>query len=238
MSLRRLRVALRHEALLAVRYRIVHTAVAVAIALVGVLAALPAASAPVVVPLLLFMEAATIGLFLVAGLAHYERDERTAQALEVTPLQAGERLAVRVGLLTALALVVGLTVTVAAATLPGRLAAAPSLPGVVLGLSAVTVIVLLTGALVAVHVPSITSYIVAVQLALVPLALPILPYLGFAESPLWWALPSHGALVVLGGAVAGPGPSAGQALAAVAVAAVWGGALSWLHARRRGAAAR
>ena len=231
MSGARLAVALRHELRLLVRYRILHAAVFVAVSLIGVAGALPRAAVPVALPVLLFTEAATIGLFLIAGLEHYERDEGTGRALAVSPLTHGERLSVRVGSLSVLAILVAGVVSAAAAVLPGRLERLPSLPLVAVAVGLMAPVVLLVGGLVAARVSSISSYVIAVQLPLTPLALPLLPYFGVAETPLWWLLPSHGALVLLEAAVAGR-LSAPSALASVAVMSAWISGLTLVADRR------
>lgn len=229
----RLAVVVAHEARLARRYRIVHAAAFVTAVWVALVLALPAAVLPTALPLLLFAEATTVGLFFIAGLALFERDEGTDRALDVAPVAFGERLAGRLVVLAGLAAAMGCAIAVAA-RLSG-LAELPHLGAVVAGVGLASLLVLLVGHLTAARVAKVTSYIIAVQAPLAALALPLLGHLGWVETPLWWLLPTHGSLVLLGGAVEGlPSPTvvAGALAVQVAWIAALGAAASAVHRRR------
>lgn len=210
----RLGVAVAHEIRLQWRYGILAAAVFVTAVWVGVLRALPAALMPTAIPVVVFADSAVIGLFFLAGAVLFEKDEGTQSALVVTPLRDWEYLTAKLAPLTALSIAVALVIT---ATAAGG-SAAPGLIAVGVGL--LSLAVLLVAYATAVRFDSITHYIVGVQAPLLPLALPLAPYLVEAVAhPAWWLAPTHGAMVLIDGAVNGVGGRA--AAVAVVVQSAW-----------------
>lgn len=204
----RLGAAARHEMRLQWRYGILAAAVFATAVWVGVLRALPASAMPTAVPVVVFADSAVFGLFFLAGSVLFEKDEGTQAALVVTPLRDWEYLTAKLVPLAVLSVGVALVITTTArggGAAPGPLAA-----GVVL----LSLAVLLVGYATAVRFDSITDYIVGVQAPLLPLALPLLPYLVEAVAhPAWWLAPTSGALVLIDGAVNGIAvPRAGLAV--------------------------
>lgn len=224
----RLAAATRQELRLQWRYGIDAAALVVTMVWIAVLRALPVASMGTAVPVVVFADAALIGLFVLAGAVLFEKDEGTQSAVVVTPLRDVEYLAAKLAPLTVLSVLVALVIALSA---PGT-SAHPTLLAAGVGLLALTV--LLVGYAAAVRFDSITDYIVGVQVPLLPLALPLLPYLVDAlASPAWWAVPTYGALVLIDGSVNGVEP--GTAAAAAVVQALWVGLFVpvALGARRR-----
>ncbi|MEX0659800.1 MAG: hypothetical protein WD080_11755 [Egibacteraceae bacterium] len=210
----RLGVAAAHEIRLQWRYGILAAAVFVTAVWVGVLRALPAAVMPTAIPVVVFADSAVIGLFFLAGAVLFEKDEGTQAALVVTPLRDWEYLTAKLAPLAVLSIAVALVITTAAA---GG-SAAPGLIAVGVGL--LSLAVLLVAYATAVRFDSITDYIVGVQAPLLPLALPLVPYLVEAVAhPAWWLAPTNGAMVLIDGAVNGIG---GRLVAvAILVQAAW-----------------
>lgn len=213
----RLGVAARNEVRLQWRYGVYAAALFATAVWVAVLRALPAGAMATAVPVVVFADSAVVGLFFLAGAVLFEKDEGTQSALVVTPLRDGEYMAAKVSSLTALSVVVALVVALTArgvGTDPALLA---------VGVGLLSLVVLLTGYATAVRFESITDYIVGVQAPLLPLALPLLPYLVDALAhPAWWLAPTYGAMVLIDGAVNGVG--GGTAAAAVLVQTLWAAA--------------
>lgn len=210
----RLSVAAAHEIRLQWRYGTLAAAVFVTAVWVGVLRALPATVMPTAIPVVVFADSAVIGLFFLAGAVLFEKDEGTQSALVVTPLRDWEYLTAKLAPLAVLSIAVALVITTTAA---GGMAE----PGLIaVGVGLLSLAVLLVAYATAVRFDSITDYIVGVQAPLLPLALPLAPYLveGLAH-PAWWLAPTHGAMVLIDGGVNGIGGR--SAVVAVVVQAAW-----------------
>lgn len=72
------------------RYRIHVVAAVLAGSWTAILLVVPARAARVITPYVLFIDTATVGVFLLAGMVLLERSERTLAAMLTTPLRTGE----------------------------------------------------------------------------------------------------------------------------------------------------
>lgn len=203
-----------HDLRLQLRYRLVHATAVLTLLWAVVVVALPAEWRPVAVPLVVFLDLATLGFFFVAGLVLFEKAERVLAALVVTPVQAGDYLVAKVGSMTVLALAASGVVAAAAAVV-----GAPAWPllfaaGVVL-LSALTT---LAGLAAVAPFDSISRFLMPAALPLIVMAVPLLDYLGLG-GPWVLLLPTGGPLRLIDGAYSGAG--AGTAAVAVVASGVW-----------------
>lgn len=188
----------RRRALLVLELRLerrygIHAAGAVVAAVwTGLLMAAPAEVARAVTPFVLFVDSATVGGFLLAGMVLFERSERTLTAVMVTPVRTVEYLAARTLALTALSVVVALPVALAGGRGDVRLGP------VLLGVTATALLVLLVCALLVAPHRSVTAFLSVAPWPLAPLlAIPLLRTLGLLEHPVASMVPTVAALDLL-----------------------------------------
>jgi hypothetical protein len=137
----------------------------------------PAAARSTVVPLILLMDLAALGFFFIPSLVILERAEGISAAMRVTPARAEERLAVRVGALTATSLVAAAVLSFAAGHGP--------LPTVLVGVAATSLTFALLAHVMVAGFEALTAYMVRVPIMAVPLLLPAL----VAHLGIWDAWP-------------------------------------------------
>ncbi|WP_435113056.1 fluoroquinolone export ABC transporter permease subunit [Nocardiopsis synnemataformans] len=186
----RLLAATALETRVGLRYGIVPVAAALGVVWTLVLLAVPAEAAGTVAAYLLFLDTAGFGALFAAALLLFERTEGTRSALTVTPLRAGEGVAARLAVLTALTLLIA--VPMLAAALRGRFGdLAQALPPV-LGGVALTCLLLLTVCLaVGARARDLSGFLLAAPLTVAPLVLvPLVHVSGILEHPLLYAVPT------------------------------------------------
>jgi fluoroquinolone transport system permease protein len=223
----------RHDLRLQVRNRF-HLAYAfVAIVYVVLVRALPADLRIIALPPLLLSEAGAIGCVLAGAFLHFERSDGTLHALAVTPLSAGRYM---LGRALALALLIAAVATVIAL---GGMGPAGFLRTALIAATALAtgVLCVSVGTVIALRSATLDGFAVAAGLSSTALALPVLPFLGAFESPLWWVHPLQPALLVFSaGAGAGGGGSL-RALPALLLLVAWAAlAVMWAtgHVARHG----
>ncbi|NKY98869.1 fluoroquinolone export ABC transporter permease subunit [Nocardiopsis alborubida] len=236
----RLLAAAALESRIGLRYGIVPVAAALCAVWTPVLLAVPADAAGTVAAYLLFLDTAGFGALFAAALLLFERTEGTRSALTVTPLRAGEGVAARLAVLTALTLLIA--VPMLAAALRGRFAdLAQALPPV-LGGVALTCLLLLTVCLaVGARARDLSGFLLAAPLTVAPLVLvPLVHVSGILEHPLLYAVPTTvGADLIRMGTAPGSLDASPAALAAGTVyATAWAaaGVVAASRAVERGAA--
>jgi fluoroquinolone transport system permease protein len=178
------------ETRVGLRYGIVPVAAALGIVWTLVLLAVPAEAAGTVASYLLFLDTAGFGALFAAALLLFERTEGTRSALTATPLRAGEGVAARLAVLTALTLLIA--VPMVAAAVRGRFGdLAQALPPALAGV-ALTSLLLLTPCLaVGARARDLSGFLLAAPLAVAPLVLaPLLHVGGILEHPLMYAVPT------------------------------------------------
>jgi fluoroquinolone transport system permease protein len=222
--------AFRLEGRIELRYGIVPVAAGLAVLWTAVLLVLPAATARILAPYLLFTDTAGFGALFVVVLLMFERTERARDALAATPLRTGEAVVVRVLVLTVLSVCIAVPLIVAAV----RDDPAGLVPALLAGLSGVALITLLLLSLclaVSARARTLQDFLVVLPFVAAPLvAVPLVHMTGLWEHPLMYAVPTTvGAdLVRWGidpGSVAGSpavlAAGAGYALVCAALALVW-----------------
>ncbi|MGW5880449.1 fluoroquinolone export ABC transporter permease subunit [Nocardiopsis terrae] len=207
------------EARVQARHGIVGIAAALAVLWTLVLWAVPVQASGTVAAYLLFLDTAGFGALFAVVLLLLERTEGTRAALSVSPLRPGETVLVRVGSLTALALLVAVPMTAAASR--GRPADLPwSLPLVLSGVALTSVLLLSVCLVVGVRRRSVQGFLLSVPLAVAPLLLvPLVHLTGLVRHPVVYAVPTTaGAELIRLGAV--PGATVGSPL-------LWGTAVAY-----------
>ncbi|MBI3957656.1 MAG: hypothetical protein HY328_02515 [Chloroflexi bacterium] len=192
----RLLQAMRWEVLIQFRQNIFYAALFVALLWSAVLYQLPDTA---IVPLLvsvLFLDLSIFGFFFMAALFYLEKGDRVLEGLVVTPLRVVEYLTAKIGVLTALSVVVGAVVTLVAYGLGihwGWYALA------VVGMSAP---ISLLGFVLAARYNGINEFLVPGVFFLVVMQLPLLGYLGIWDNPLLYLVPSQPGMILLEAAFA------------------------------------
>lgn len=162
----------------------------IAVAYVVVVQALPSALRVTALPLVILSEACVIGFFFAGTLLHLEKSDGTLDALAVTPVHQGTYVFARILslslLTTAFALAIGSFV------FDGLL-----LPLLAAATILTTAVCVGCGLAAATRLRSLERFVIWGGLGTAAFALPVLPYLGLFESPLWWIVPTHPTLVVM-----------------------------------------
>lgn len=224
----RLASAVRLDLLLQKRYGFYYAGAFVTVVWVALLLPLPDQLLGLAVPLIVFADLAVVGFFFIAGMVLFEKGEETLFALISTPLRFREYLASKLLTLTALALVISLVVAVAGYGFVFN--PALFLAGVILA----SLISALVGFITVAPFDSISSYLVPSSLLLTLLGLPVFYFLGLWQNPIFYLLPTQGALLLLGDAFAPNPPSVWRIVYALTYGILWIAGLSLLAHRAFG----
>ena len=190
----RLLAALRLDFLMQRRYGFLYAGTFSTLVWIALLKALPHNVLAVAVPIVVFFDLAIIGFYFIAGMVLFEKGERTLFALVVTPLRFWEYFASKLigfTLLAAIASIVLIVVTYGVAL---------NISLGILGIILMSLISLIIGFIAVSPFKSLSSYLIPSQVYALLLYLPIIYYFGWWESPLFYLLPTQGALLLLQGA--------------------------------------
>jgi fluoroquinolone transport system permease protein len=161
---------------------------------VAVLLAFPMATRRTLAPAIVYLDLALVGFYFISGLVLYEKSEATIYALAITPLRFFEYLASKLITLTLLAVAISLLLILLTVGLSVNVLLA------ILGTALMALIALLVGFIAVTPFSSFSSYLIPSQLPALVLYLPILAFFGLLDSPIFYALPTYGALLLLRGA--------------------------------------
>jgi fluoroquinolone transport system permease protein len=200
----------------------------IAVVYIVILRALGPDTRTILLPLLVFLDPSMLGFFFVGGIVLLERNDRILFALFTTPMTVRGYFLAKIGSLTLLATLASLAISVAAVGAGFRplLLAAAVVPTAalftLLGLGAVS------------RFRTVSEYLIVSSLYMLPAALPFLDYFGIARSPLFYLIPSHGALRLTAAAFAPALPDVGPFIASGAslllwLAAAWIWAAGWFR---------
>ena len=167
---------------------------------VVVLLAFPIETRTSLTPAIIYLDLALVGFYFISGLVLYEKGEATIYALVITPLRFVEYLTSKLITLTLLAIAISLALILLTYGLHVNLILA------VLGTALMSLVALLVGFIAVAPFSSFSSYLIPSQIPALLLYLPIIPYFGLWESPIFYLLPTHGALLLLRGAFLGIEP--------------------------------
>jgi fluoroquinolone transport system permease protein len=212
--MKRLTTSLLFDVRIQQRYNFLVASIFSILVWVAVLMALPAETRQSMAPAIIYLDLALVGFYFIAGLILYEKGEATIYALVITPLRFVEYLASKLITLTGLAIFIALTLLFLTSGWSGT-----NLLWVVLGTALMSVISLLIGFIAVAPFTSFSSYLIPSQLPALVLYLPIISYLGLWDSPLFYLLPTQGAMLLLRGAYGGV--ESWQVLYAVLYGALW-----------------
>ena len=213
---------LRHDVRLQYRSGVHAAYLFVAVSYIVMVRMLPQDMRALVLAPVLLSEASVVGFFFAGALLHLERSDGVLQALGVTPVTTLQYIAARALTLTGLAVLLALGLGLGSGTTgvrPATLAVAAALTALFLAVA---------GLAVASRFDGIDRFVVLGGLVSAGLGLPVLPYLGVLESPLWRVLPTDAALRLLAQGLGAQGV-AGAGSAAWLLA--WCAAAAWLARR-------
>ena len=219
----RLPTLLRLDLRLQVRYRFYHVAIVVTLVWLAFLRALPAWTLELAVPFVIFTDLAVVGFYFIAALVLYEKDEAILHAIIVTPLRFGEYLASKLATLTLLALALSLVVAVAGAGFVLN-----PLP-LTVGIMLLSLLTSLAGFIAVAPFTSISGFLIPSGLVLAALGLPLIPFAGVWQHPLFYLMPTHGPLLLLGAAFRPIEPW--QIAYALGYSGLWIALLTWASRR-------
>jgi hypothetical protein len=149
-----------------------------------------AAVESVAAPFLLFIEIATVGTFIVGALAVTERSTGVLAALTVSPVRPGEYVAARVAPLAVMTVLAAVPVLVVGDV--HRFAA------VLAVVALMAVLLLATGLAVALRRRTLIGFLTWMPWPMIPLfAVPLAVSVGLLPHPVWYAVPTTGALAVI-----------------------------------------
>lgn len=151
----------------------------------------PAAMGAILPMLFLFAIGGTTMLY-VAGLLIFEKDERTLEAIIVSPMRVSEYMISKIVTLTLLATLESLIVVVLTQGLTGFN------PGLLLaGIILMGVMLTLIGFVMIVRYDSITDFLIPVVAVSLVLQLPALYFTGISDSVLWLILPTAAPVMLM-----------------------------------------
>ena len=187
----RLWPALRMDFSMHARYGFYYAAAFVAAVWIAILRALPAGYLDTAIPFIIFADLGIVGMTFIGGQVLFEKAERTLYALVTSPLTFGEYLASKLISLTAMAWVASIAVVVSCRGSNFRVL--PLCAGIVL----TSLVALVVGLIAVAPYQSISTFIMPLQLYVMVMSLPLLDYFGWVRSPLFYLLPTQGALILL-----------------------------------------
>lgn len=174
--------------------------------------------------LIIFTDTAMLGSFFVGAIILLEKGQRTHEALFATPVTVSEFILSKTLSLTITALSMSAVIVLLSGYRPVNLL----LPAA--GIVMVSFVFTLLGIAIASGVSTVNGYLAASMVIFMPAALPLVDFFGFIKSPLFYLLPSQGALKMFGGIYSAYQP---LDLAASVISLVVWGAAAWVLAVNR-----
>lgn len=215
----------RLDLLLQLRYGFYYAAGFVTLLWIVLLYSLPEAIGEIAVTFLVFTDLAAVGHVFIAGTVLFEKGEKTLFALLSTPLRFREYLASKLATLTALAIIMSLVVIAAGYGFRFN----PAL--LILGVIFTSLISLLVGFIFVAPFDSISEYLIPGQAPTLVLVAPLVHFFGIWKSPIFYLIPTHGSLLLLGGSFGITQLSAWQIAYAVLYQLLWVAGLALLARR-------
>lgn len=179
------------------RHGVIAAVGVVAVSWIALLHTLPRGLAIEVLPLVLYIDAAIVGVLFIGAAVLIERRQGSLEALTVSAARSVSYLAAKVSSFTLLAL--GATLAIALAL---DLTVRPWLVALAVLLS--SPMVLLAAIVVVARADTITAYLFRVQAPLAPAMLPLMALAGWVPWEIAWLSPTTGAFRLLQAACGGP----------------------------------
>ena len=184
----------------------------------------PTAFRPSLLVLVVFNDPLVLGLYFVAALVLFEKGDGVLDALVTSPLSARAYLASKVASLSFLSVLASVVLAVAS------VGTAFDPLALVVGVGLTSALFVLLGFVLVARFDTLNAYFLVGTAALAPLGLPLLGTFGLVESPVWYAFPTYGTLVLLTGAFGAAHP-AWELAYSVLYLCLWIG-IAWVAAER------
>jgi fluoroquinolone transport system permease protein len=192
--MKRLMSAMRLDLVIQLRYSFLYAAIISIFVWVAVLLALPEAILTKALPAVVFFDIAVVGFYFISGLVIYDKGESTLYALLISPLRFWEYLSSKLITLTILAILLAIALVGITYGFDFNILL------LVLGTALMSLIVLMVGFIAVCPFGSFSSYLIPSQLYAALLYLPLIDHIGLWSSPIFYVLPTQGALRLMSGA--------------------------------------
>lgn len=154
---------------------------------------LPMETREYIIPIIIFTDTGALGFFFLGGMVLLEKDQKSLEALFVTPMRISEYLVTRV--LSLLLLSVSTSIIILLTSYGFSANIFMFLIGTVL----TSILFTLLGFPWVARAKSVNIYLLGAVLVMWPFILPLLDYLNIVKTPLFMALPTTGSLNLLQG---------------------------------------
>jgi len=175
------------------RYGFYYAAAFITLVWVAILKALPSSYLELAIPLVIFTDLGIVGLVFIAGQVIFEKTEGTIYALITTPLTFSEYLWSKLISLSILAWIISMTVVVMVRGFEANIL------WLTTGIILTSIIALLVGFIAVAPYRSISAFLIPSQLYLLVISLPLIDYLKWFESWVFYLIPTQGSLILLKG---------------------------------------
>ncbi|ASS71467.1 hypothetical protein RUL31_11395 [Bacillus atrophaeus] len=192
--MKRLLNSMRLDATIQLRYGFLYAAFVSILVWVAVIHALPDTILTRFIPAVVFFDIAVVGFYFIAGLVIYEKGESTIYALIISPLRFWEYLSSKLITLTFLAIMLAL------ALIGLSYGFQINILLMILGTTLMSLIALMVGFITVSPFSSFSSYLIPSQLYAALLYLPLIDHIGLWSNPIFYLLPTQGALRLMVGA--------------------------------------
>ena len=159
------------------------------------LSQLPTVAAGWLLPFVLFIDVSIFGFFFMGGMLYLEKDDGVLEALVATPLRTNDYLLTKVISLTLLSIVVSAAIMAIATFLIGGLPVNWLM--LLLGVTLNSWFLTMAGFILAVRFDSISDYILASVLFMIPFQIPLLDFFGVWENPLIYLIPTQPTMLLI-----------------------------------------
>lgn len=166
----------------------------VSIVYIVLLRLLPPDARAYILPILIFSDPAVLGAFFIGGIVLLEKGESTLQSLFITPIRLHNYIISKVISLTILSILTSLIISIAGYGLNFN----PFL--LILGGTLTSVLFVLLGLVIVSRFKTLNDYLMGSVPFTAIFFVPVIDYFGLFTTRLFYILPTHGAIKLIGGA--------------------------------------
>jgi len=189
--MKNLLTALRWDFIRQIRYNIVGIMLVVTALYIGLLYFLPFENKNPLLVFLIFNDPTALGMIFIGSLILFEKGDGTLQALVVTPLKPQEYIFSKA---------ISLSVIATGASLLMALFTngwSTNIALLVIGVFLTSTLFIFLGIVIVAGCTSFNQYMVRMVVYFIPLALPLLNFLGVTDTYWWYLFPTQGTLLLL-----------------------------------------
>jgi fluoroquinolone transport system permease protein len=190
----RLLASLRYDITFQFRHGFYYAYIFVSVLYILILRNLPAGVRPTVTTLVIFSDTGVLGFFFIGGIILLEKAQNTLENLFVTPLRLGEYFTAKVISLTLIAFLMSSVIMVFGNGIP------PFPVPFILGVLFSSVFHTLLGFIISAGVKTLNEYFVSAMVCTFLVGLPVVDFLGFFRSALFYFFPTKASLLLIHGA--------------------------------------